>query len=155
AAAAALAAYVTGGVASNLFGRLAASSVAGSFGLVTNFYVFAALNVLGALLVFISLKSTTPMEATGSASRSRFSSWALHLRNNSLRSCFGIGFLILFAFIGTFTYINFVLARAPLNLSPMALGFVYFVFVPSMITTPLAGKIAQKIGARTAFWASL
>ena len=36
---------------------------------------------------------------------------------------------------------NFVLARAPLALSPMALGLVYFVFAPSMITTPLAGRI--------------
>ena len=155
AATAALAAYVTGGVASNLFGRLAASSVSGSFGIVTNFYVFAALNLLGAILVFLSLKSTTPMEAMGSVRTSPFASWALHLRNGALRSCFCIGFLILFAFIGTFTYINFVLARAPLNLSPMALGLVYFVFVPSMVTTPLAGKIARRLGARTAFWASL
>ena len=31
-----------------------------------------------------------------------------------LRADFGIGFCILFAFIGTFTYVNFVLARPPL-----------------------------------------
>ena len=49
--------------------------------------------------------------------------------------------LILFAFIGTFTYVNFVLvARAARRSSPMALGFVYFVFLPSIFTTPLAGR---------------
>lgn len=155
AAAGALAAYITGGVASNLVGRLMAGSIADYLGVATNFYVFALLNLAGALLVYVSLKRTTPMEAAGAAARSLFASWGLHFRNGSLRASFAIGFLILFAFIGTFTYVNFVLARAPLGLSPMALGFVYLVFLPSMITTPLAGRAAQRFGARSTFWAAL
>src|SRR3712207_7776974 len=59
---------------------------------------------------------------------------------------------MLFVFIGTFTYVNFVLVRPPVSLSPMALGFVYFVFLPSMLTTPLAGRIARRIGVRPALW---
>ena len=70
-------------------------------------------------------------------------------------TCFGIGFSVLFAFIGTFTYVNFVLARSPIALPAMALGLVYFVFAPSMITTPIAGKIANRFGPRPAFWGSL
>ena len=41
-AAGALAAYVTGNVASNLFGRLLSAAVADHLGLAANFYVFAA-----------------------------------------------------------------------------------------------------------------
>jgi hypothetical protein len=63
---------------------------------------------------------------------------------------FAIGFLILFAFIGTFTYVNFVLVREPLAIGPMALGFVYFVFLPSILTTPLAGRAVARRGARRA-----
>ncbi|MDR3389421.1 MAG: hypothetical protein P4L92_20445 [Rudaea sp.] len=48
-----------------------------------------------------------------------------HWRNPRLRAAFGIGFCILFAFIGTFTCVNFVLVRAPLSLGMMDLGFVY------------------------------
>jgi predicted MFS family arabinose efflux permease len=155
AASGALAAYVTGGVASNLVGRFVAGSIADSFGIATNFYVFAALNLAGAALVFVSLKRTPPMEAGEPPARSPLASWAAHLKNGALRSCFGIGFLILFAFIGTFTYVNFVLARAPLGLTPMQLGFVYFVFLPSMLTTPLAGQVVRRAGARLTFWASL
>jgi hypothetical protein len=44
---------------------------------------------------------------------SPFASWATHLRDPRLRASFAIGFLILFAFIGTFTYVNFVLVRPP------------------------------------------
>ena len=77
-----------------------------------------------------------------------------HLRNPSLRSAFAIGFCILFAFIGTFTFINFVLVRPPLSVTPMTLGFVYLVFAPAMVTTPLAGRAVERIGAPTAFrWA--
>ena len=45
----AFAAYITGNVASNLFGRLVSAAVADHFGLAWNFYAFAALNLCGAL----------------------------------------------------------------------------------------------------------
>jgi hypothetical protein len=42
-----MAAYITGNVASNLFGRLMAVSAADYFGLSGSFYAFAALNLVG------------------------------------------------------------------------------------------------------------
>lgn len=149
----ATAAYVTGGVASNLVGRLISGSVADLFGLSANFYVFAALNLAGAALVFLSLQRTMAMP--GPALRRSLSDWLAPLRNPRLLAAYGIGFLILFAFLGVFTYVNFVLAAPPVALSPMKLGVVYFVFLPSMITTPFAGRIAAKLGARPVFWAAM
>jgi predicted MFS family arabinose efflux permease len=150
-----LAAYVTGVVASNLIGRLVSSTVADILGLRANFYVFAALNIAGAALAFASLKRTRPIAAGTTAPGPALARAAAHLSNNCLRCCFGIGFCILFAFIGAFTYVNFVLARPPFSLAPMQLGLVYFVFAPSMITTPLAGRIASRFGPRPSFWGSL
>lgn len=49
----AFAAYITGNVASNLFGRLMSASIADHFGLAANFFVFAGLNLAGAVLVFV------------------------------------------------------------------------------------------------------
>lgn len=152
--ASALAAYITGVVASNLVGRLVSASVADMFGLAANFYLFAALNLAGAALVALNLDRMSPMAATGPA-RSPLASWGEHLRNPALRASFGIGFLILFAFIGTFTYINFVLAREPIAIGPMSLGFVYFVFLPAMFSTPMAGRAALGFGTRPALWGGL
>jgi predicted MFS family arabinose efflux permease len=154
-AASAFSAYITGNVASNLVGRLVSAGIADHFGLSANFYVFALLNLSGAVLVFFTLKQTAPMAAGATAARSPLAAWAEHLRNTPLRSTFIIGFFILFAFIGTFTYVNFVLVRAPIALSPMQLGFVYFVFLPSIFTTPLAGQVAHRFGTRRTMWASL
>jgi MFS transporter, YNFM family, putative membrane transport protein len=151
----AFAAYITGNVASNLFGRLMSAALVDHLGLAGNFYVFAALNLAGAVLVYFTLSRTRPMGSATASLRSPLSLWAEHLRNAPLLASFGIGFLILFAFIGTFTYVNFVLAREPIALSRMGLGFVYLVFLPSILTTPLAGRAVQRFGTRPTFWGSL
>jgi MFS transporter, YNFM family, putative membrane transport protein len=155
ASAGALAAYVTGGVASNLVGRLAAASVASAAGTDANFYFFAALNLAGALLVYVGLARTAPLAELHRTDRRFWSAWVAHLADPHLRRAFAIGFLILFGFIGTFTYVGFVLMRPPLGLSMMALGLVFFVFLPSMFTTPLAGSIANRVGAARALPLSL
>ncbi len=150
----ALAAYVTGVVASNLVGRLVSASVADLLGLGANFYLFAALNLLGALLVYANLDRMSPI-ASPSELRSPLASWGRHFGNPALRASFGIGFLVLFAFLGIFTYVNFVLTGEPISLGRMSLGLVYFVFLPSMFTTPAAGKVAARIGTRPALWIGL
>jgi predicted MFS family arabinose efflux permease len=151
----AFAAYITGNVASNLIGRLISAALADHLGLAWNFYFFAALNLAGAMLVYYTVARTTPMAQMGRAARSPFAAWLEHLRNSRLRAAFGIGFCILFAFIGTFTYVNFVLVRPPLSVGPMQLGFVYFVFLPSVLTTLLAGRAVHRLGTRPTLWGSL
>jgi MFS family permease len=37
----------------------------------------------------------------------------------------------------------------------MALGLVYFVFLPSIVTTPFAGAAVQRFGTRPTLWSSL
>jgi predicted MFS family arabinose efflux permease len=151
----AFAAYITGNVASNLIGRLVSAGIADHLGLASNFYFFAALNLAGAVLVYFTVAQAAPMEQSEPASPTPVAAWLEHLRNPQLRAAFGIGFCILFAFIGTFTYVNFVLVRAPLSLGPMELGFVYFVFLPSVVTTLLAGSIVHRWGTRPTLWGSL
>src|SRR5437588_9424120 len=150
----AFAAYITGNVASNLIGRLISAAVVDSFGLASNFYFFAALNLAGAMLVYFTISRVKPMHAMP-ATQSPLAAMIAHWRNPSLRAAFAIGFCILFAFIGTFTFVNFVLVRAPLSLGRMDLGFVYFVFAPSVVTTLFAGKAVARFGTRPAIWAAL
>jgi YNFM family putative membrane transporter len=151
----AFAAYITGNVASNLIGRLVSAGVADHFGLAWNFYFFAVLNLAGAVLVYFTVRKTPPIEDMGTSASSPLAALLAHFRNGPLRAAFGIGFCILFAFIGTFTYVNFVLVREPLLLSRMELGFVYFVFLPSIATTLLAGALVGRFGTRLTLWFSL
>lgn len=152
ASAGAFAAYITGNVASNLVGRLIAAGVADAWGLAANFHVFALLNIAGGVLVLATIRPAVVAGPRAHADAPMKATLATHLRNPDLRIAFAIGFLILFAFIGAFTYVNFVLVRAPLALGMMSLGLVYFVFLPSIFTTPLAGRIAAHSGPRRSLW---
>jgi MFS transporter, YNFM family, putative membrane transport protein len=151
----AFAAYITGNVASNLFGRLLAAGVVDHFGLQANFFLFALLNLSGAVLVYFTLQRTPPMQQLAGEMASPLAAWREHLRNGPLCASFGIGFFILFAFIGTFTFVNFVLVREPFAIGQMHLGFVYFVFVPAIVTTPMAGLAVSRYGTQATFWGAL
>jgi predicted MFS family arabinose efflux permease len=150
----AFAAYITGNVASNLIGRLISAAVADSLGLSWNFYFFAGLNLAGGALVYFTIRRVEPKDAM-MPMESPLGAMLAHLRDPRLRSAFGLGFCILFAFIGTFTFVNFVLVRPPLSLGMMDLGFVYFVFAPSIVTTLMAGTVAVRLGTQPTIWGAL
>jgi MFS transporter, YNFM family, putative membrane transport protein len=145
----AFAAYITGNVASNLVGRLVSALTAGAYGTSAVFILFAVLNLLGAGLAAASIRPRTHAASEGPSPRLR------EALTPALFAGYGVGFLILFAFIGVFSYVNFVLMRPPLTLGMMSLGLIYFVFAPSIVATPLAGAAARKIGARNALLGGL
>jgi len=111
------------------------------------------LNIAGASLVTAALhrNAPEPMDRKGHF----WNAWIEHLSDPALRRTFAIGFLILFGFIGIFTYVGFVLMRPPHALSMTALGLVFLVFLPSMITTPMAGSMVRRIGPGPAAAGSL
>jgi len=146
----AVAAYITGNVGSNLVGRLISAGVADHFGLAANFYVFAGLNLVGALLAFVTFASASE-SGRASVPVMRME----RLFTPALLASFGIGFCILFAFIGTFTFVNFVLVREPISLGMMQVGLVYLVFLPSIITTPLASAVVRRFDTRLALLVAL
>src|SRR5689334_8984117 len=150
----AFAAYITGNVASNLIGRLVSAAIVDTLGLASNFYFFALLNLAGAMLVYFTIRRVKPMHELH-AQQPPLAAMIAHWRDPALRSAFAIGFCILFAFIGTFTFVNFVLVRAPLSLGRMDLGFVYFVFAPSIVTTLFAGGAVARFGTRPVIWGTL
>lgn len=148
------AAYVTGNVASNLLGRLIAATIADHAGVSAAFLGFAALNLAGAALAWVSIQDTAQRMGRvdiGSSVGALFS----HLRDRTLRAGFAVGFCILFVFIGVFTFVNFVLVAPPLSVGMMQLGLVYFVFLPSIMTTPMAGPAVRRFGAKVAISAGL
>jgi predicted MFS family arabinose efflux permease len=71
-----------------------------------------------------------------------------HLRNPRLLGTYGVGFSVLFAFIATFTYVNFRLAAPPFELSTAALGSIFVTYLLSAAVTPWIGHAVQRFGRR-------
>ncbi|WP_299747431.1 MFS transporter [uncultured Tateyamaria sp.] len=147
----AMAAYITGNVASNLLGRLLASEIAGNFGLAESFYGFAALNLTGAVVAYFYIGGRDSHRHDTADGPSVIEAWLDHLKNAKLVAMVGIGFILLFVFVATFTYANFILAQAPFDLPQTMIGVVYFVFAPAILTTPLAAASVARYGARASF----
>lgn len=147
----AMAAYITGNVASNLFGRLLASELAGTLGLSVSFYGFAALNLAGAVAAYVYLGKRDSHGHNPTEGGSVLAAWRDHLTNARLVAMVVIGFILLFVFVATFTYANFILSQAPFNLPQTSLGLIYFVFAPAILTTPLAAWSVKRFGARASF----
>lgn len=142
----ALAAYVTGSVMANLLGRLVASSVADAFGATSAFFTLAAFNAGGALFAFASLTHVAPI-ALESGENNFVRAFALHLADPALLRAFALGFLILFAFVGVFSYVGFALVSPQVGLSMREAGFVFLCFLPSLATTPIAGALDARLGS--------
>src|SRR3977135_4304517 len=81
----AFAAYITGNVASNLIGRLISAAVAAPFGLATNFYFLAVLNLVGAALVYFPIQRVKPMHSMA-LMQSPLAAMIEHWRNPRLRA---------------------------------------------------------------------
>ena len=148
AAGGAMAAFITGNVASNLFGRLLAVSAADMVGLAGSFWVFAALNLLGAVLAIV-LIGARDAEAPA-RSGPPYDAWRKHFSHPALRMAFLMGFAILFIFVGVYTYVNLYLT-ARLGLAPEHLGLIYLVFIPAIFTTPYAAVAVRRMGPKLVF----
>lgn len=146
----AFAAYVTGNVASNLIGRMIAASTTNQAGLEANFYLFAALNLAGAVLVFTTLSRSAPLAHLQLPKSNALRTLVALAREAALQRTLAIGFLILFAFLGVFSFAGFALSMAPLHFTQQERTWIYLLFAPSVLTTPLAGPVAQRIGGRGA-----
>jgi YNFM family putative membrane transporter len=71
-----------------------------------------------------------------------------HLHNPRLVATYAVGFGVLFTFVATFTYINFLLAAPPFSLSPAELGAIFVTYLAGVVTTLLTGRGVQRLGRR-------
>ena len=147
----ALAAYVTGNVASNLFGRLLSAGLADHFGISITFLVFAALNLAGAALVYVSLERTMPMtmaRGTGMALARRGRD-GRRRRPHARRARARVHRAVRLHRRVHLRELRAECGRA-LSPKPVGVGLVYLVFLPSVLTTPLAARFARRLGFATA-----
>ncbi len=144
--AAATSAYVSGTVVGGFSGRAIVGLVAASAGWPFAFLVLAGANLLATAAIWTFLPPDRPVSAVRVGRP-----WAAlgpHLRNPRLQATYAVGFLVLFSQIAVFTYVTFLLADPPFNLSTAALGWIFAVYLVGAVITPLAGRWIDVRGHR-------
>ncbi len=71
-----------------------------------------------------------------------------HLRNPQLLATYAVGFGTLFTFVALFTYVNFVLAAPPFNLTPTLLGAIFVTYLAGAVTVLGLGRAIARFGRR-------
>jgi MFS family permease len=69
-------------------------------------------------------------------------------RSRRLIATFAVGFNVLFALVGVFTWITFYLDAPPFSLSTAALSSLFFVYLIGLVVTPAAGYLITRVGLR-------
>ena len=141
-----LAAYISGTVLGGFGGRLLSGLIAQAAGWRAAFVALAALDVLVALVAWALLPASrafVPQRA-----RDAWPALRAHLRNPRLLAACAVGFGVLFALVGAFTFINFHLAAAPYRLRAAALGSIFAVYLLGVVVTPPSGRWALRLGRR-------
>lgn len=139
--------YSAGTIFGGFAGRFIAGIAASVAGWRASFAVLAVLTVCGALAVAWLLPKEARFRPVRGL-RAGFAGFAEHLRNPRLIATYAVGFAVLFSIVAAFTYANFLLAAPPYGLGPAALGAIFVVYLVGMVVTPLATRLAVRLGRR-------
>jgi YNFM family putative membrane transporter len=74
--------------------------------------------------------------------------WKGHLINRALLRIYAYGFLIISVFVTLFNYAVFRLSIAPYSLSQMAISMIFLIYGFGMVSSSVAGALADRFGRR-------
>jgi len=149
-----MATYVSGTVLGGFCGRFFSGLAATRWGWHAAFVVLGALTMAGGLATLQFLPRSHNFVRQHNA-RASFRQMFAHLGNRQLLATYAVGFNVLFALVGAFTYVNFYLADKPFHLGPTGLASVFGVYLIGSILTPYSGRVLDRIGCRRGvMWAA-
>ncbi|MDE2005246.1 MAG: MFS transporter [Rhodospirillales bacterium] len=139
--------YASGTIFAGFFGRFLAGWTADFLGWRAAFFVLACCTLAAAIAVGWLLPKERNFRPVSGWRETR-RGFAEHLRNPRLLGTYAVGFTVLFVIVAAFTYANFLLAAPPFRLGPAGLGSIFVVYLAGMVATPLATRLAVRIGRR-------
>jgi MFS transporter, YNFM family, putative membrane transport protein len=142
--------YVSGTALGGFLGRITSGITAERLNWRWSFVLLGVITLMGAFLIARWLPGEThPISRDREISTlKQIRAMLAHFRNPRLAATFAVGFGMLFALVGTFTYITYYLADAPFHLSTEALSYLFAIYLIGLLVTPLGGYLVTRIGMR-------
>jgi predicted MFS family arabinose efflux permease len=135
-------------------GRLVSGLLADLVGWRSGFLITAALTFACGLAVAVILPRERNFTRSGGILASGRAMLG-HLRNRQLLATYAVGFGTLFTFVALFTYVNFLLAAPPFNLTPTLLGSIFVTYLAGSFTVLWLGRAITRFGRRTMVLAAI
>ena len=139
--------YISGTSIGGFCGRFIPGFFADLIGWRAAYGVVAALTLLAAIVVALTLTRERHFVPSGGLANS-MRHMVRHLRDRRLIATYAIGFGVLFNFIATFTYVSFHLAAPPYLFTPTLLGALFLTYLASSPLVPWVGRGIALFGRR-------
>lgn len=135
--------YIGATVLGGLAGRVASGLIAQVSSWRVPFVVFSAVTLLAAIGLATALKEE-PKRVQPPA----FGAMRDHLLDPRLAGGYVVGATLFFGFIGIFTYLPYLLAAPPYDLSTGAIAWFYASYGAGVVTAPLVGRASKRLSRR-------
>ena len=152
-AGAATSAYISGTIVGGFSGRIVSGTVASAIGWPAVFVTLAVLNTAAWAMLWTWLPTDRP-HPVRPRQHAESLDWS-GLTHPNLLATYGVGFCILFAIVGTFSYVTFYLAAPPFSLSTAALGYLFVVYLAGAGMTTVGGPWIDRFGHRNGLMAAV
>ena len=137
-----------GGMSGRLISGVMADHVSWRVGLTT----IGCLALIAAVAFWRWLPPSRSFQAHRMAWREVPGSFGRHFRDAGLPWLFADAFLLMGGFVCIYNYIGFRLIEPPFSLSQTAIGLIFSVYVAGMVSSPVTGELASRLGRRRVLW---
>lgn len=139
--------YIAGNSLGGVTGRLLSGFLGDWLGWSSVFLFLGVASSLGLLIVLWLLPRSQHFKPAEFRPKKMTTDMLSHLRNPVLSLAYIIGGLNFLVFLNQYTYITFVLAGEPFNLSATWIGLLFLTYLTGTLGSLLSGRLSQRLSS--------
>ncbi|WP_425313108.1 MFS transporter [Pseudomonas putida] len=147
--------YIGGNAIGGMSGRLITGVLIDFVSWHTALLVIGSLALIAAVVFWKILPESRNFRPRSLNPRSLLEGFTLHFRDAGLPWLFLEAFLLMGAFVTLFNYIGYRLLAEPYHMSQALVGLLSVVYLSGIYSSAQVGALADKLGRRKVFWATI
>ncbi|WP_342649972.1 MFS transporter [Pseudomonas sp. REB1044] len=147
--------YIGGNAIGGMSGRLIAGVLIDFVSWHTAMLVIGALALLAAVVFWKVLPESRNFRAQSLQPRRLLDGFLMHFKDAGLPWLFLEAFLLMGAFVTLFNYIGYRLLAEPYHMNQALVGLLSVVYLSGIYSSAQVGALADRLGRRRVFWASI
>jgi YNFM family putative membrane transporter len=137
--------FISGNAIGGMAGRLGTAAIADRFSWRLALGIVGVVGVVATLIFWKTLRPSRHFTPRPFSGRELLRVFGAQLRDRRLVVLFGVGLVVMAAFVTTYNYISFHLT-ADYGLGRGEAGFIFLVYLAGIVASPLVGSQAERVG---------